>query len=210
MDFQFGAEVRRPDGGKLGELRRVIYDPDTAQLVSLVVTHTSVDGREVVVPIGTVNSADDGAVALAVTEAQFDTFEDFVLEERNIAPPPDAAEVTSDLIHDPIDVADNLPIGAATGIESIAFTPMIEELDNVPPGDFVLDSQTAVWATDCEVGQLRRIRVSDETDRVQSMLVERGTFFKHETEIPFNTVESVQAETIVLAVPSAALAEGES
>lgn len=205
MDFQFGADVRRPDGGKLGQLRRLIMDPDTGQIASLVVTHNAFDGREVIVPLGVVNGADDEAIELAASEQQFDDFDDY-MTERNVAPPPDAGNVTSDLIHDPVDVADSPPIGAATGIESIAFTPVLQETVHVPGGDEVLDGETVVWATDKELGQLRQIRTNDQTSRVMELIVERGFVFKHDTAIPFETVATVRSETIVLSVPSADLA----
>jgi uncharacterized protein YrrD len=199
MNFQLGADVERPDGGKVGELHRVVYDPETEEIVSIVVTHNALDGREVVVPIGTVDSADDVSIVLAVTENQFDAFDDFAIE-RNVAPPPDAEDVDSDLIHDPIDVPDVLPVGAATGVESIAFTPVIEELEHVPVGDQILDTDTRVYATDGEVGHIWQVWVNDQTRQVDSFVVSRGTFRKHERVVPFDVVDSILTEAVTLTV----------
>lgn len=200
MNFQLGADVRRPDGGKLGELHRVVYDPETQQIVSLIVTHNMLDGREVIVPVGVVRTADDESVELATSEDQFDSFEDFATV-RNVAPPLDEGDPVPDLIHHPVDVADIPSIGAASGIESIAYTPLVEEDIHVATGDQVLDKSTTIWATDGQVGHLTQIRVSDETSRIQSLIVERGFFFKHDTDVPFDDVKTVKSETIVLSVP---------
>ncbi len=204
MQLQFGVDVRRPDGGKLGELRRAVFDPGTQQITAIVVLHNRLDGREIKVPIGVVGSADDESASLDVSEEQFDQFEDFATT-RNVAPPPDAAEVTSDLIDDPVDVPDEPPIGAATGVESIAFIPIVEEVIHVPTGDQVLDSSTTVWATDAELGHLIQLRLADETNRVESLIVEHGFFFHRRTEVAFDLVENVLSETIVLSVPASEL-----
>lgn len=204
MFLQFGADVRRPDGGKLGELHRLVYDPETRQIASLVVTHNALDGREIIVPIGVVQTSDDESVEIAASEGQFDDFEDFATV-HNLAPPPDPDEPVADLIHDPIDVADVPPVGAATGIESIAYTPVIEEDLHVPGGDQILDKSTEVWATDGKVGHLTQVRISDESRQIQSLIVEHGFLFLHDTEVPFVDVENVKSEVIILAVPKASL-----
>lgn len=204
MNLQLGADVLRSDGGKVGELHRVVYDPETDEIISLVVTHNALDGREIVVPIGIVDTADDASILLAATEDQFDTFDDFTYE-HNVAPPPDAEEVDSDLIHDPVDVPDVLPIGAATGVESIAYTPVVEEHTHVPTGDQVLDKTTTVWATDGEVGHVSQVWVNDETRQIESFLVERGAFRKHARIVPGEAVDTIRSEGVTLNVDSASL-----
>jgi uncharacterized protein YrrD len=204
MNLRLGADVQRPDGGKVGELHRVVYDPETAQVVSVVVTHNALDGREIIVPIGVVDSADDEAVQLAASEEQFDTFEDFEYS-HNIAPPPDAEEVDSDLVRDPVDVPDVLPVGAATGVESIAYIPVVEEHVYLPTGEQVLDTETRVWATDGEVGHLAQVWLNDDTRQVESLMAERGTFRKHARAIPIDVVATIRAESITLNVTGDAL-----
>jgi uncharacterized protein YrrD len=204
MIFQLGAGVQRPDGGKVGELHRVVFDPETEAVVSIVVTHNALDGREVVVPIGVVDSADDASVALAASEEQFNTFEDFEFE-HNVAPPPDADEVDSDQITDPVDVPDVLPVGAATGVESIAYTPVIEEHVHVPTGDQILDTGTRVWALDGEAGHVSQVWVNDETHQIESFVVVSGTFPKQPRVVPVGVVESIRSEGVTLRVSSGQL-----
>ena len=204
MQLQLGADVRQPDGGKLGELVRLVYDPVTRQVRSISVVRNRLDRGEVLVPIGVIQSADDEAALLDVTDDQLDTFEPFE-QTHNLAPPPDVAEVSSDLIHDPVDVPDVPPVGASTGVESIAFAPILEEDMNVPTGDQVLDRSTTIWATDDELGHLKAAWLDDQSGQVSAFLARRGIIFTHDTLVPIDLVQSVRSETIVLTVPSAAL-----
>src|SRR5438045_3955878 len=123
MLLQIGADVRQADGGKVGELTRLVFDPDSRVVASLVVQPNRGDLNELVVPGEVVQDADDQAAQLSVDQHTFDAFPPFEVD-RNIAPPPDVADVTSDLIKDPIDVPDVAPVGFATGVESIAFVPI--------------------------------------------------------------------------------------
>lgn len=204
MDYQLGAEVRRSDAGKVGEVQRIVVDPETQQVVSLVVMENRVDGHEVVVPIGLVNAADSGAVELAIDQARFEQLEAF-RRTVNVAPPPDAVNVTSDEIKDPVDVPDVLPVGAATGIESIAYTPVLDEALNVQPGDVVLDGETTVYATDGEAGRVFSVRVNDETERVESLLATHGLFPERQIVVPWQAVRSAETGSIVLSVPRSGL-----
>ncbi|GAC1404495.1 MAG: hypothetical protein NVSMB52_18340 [Chloroflexota bacterium] len=198
--FRMGADVQQPDGGRLGELHRIVYNPATERVVSVVVLEARLDGREVIVPLQAVTAADDEALTLSVSEDQFIDFEFYSLGAHNIAPPPDSAEFTSDIVQEPLDVPDVPPIGAATGIESIAFTPLIEEEINVDVGDQVIDGQTTVWATDGEVGRVSRVRVSEETHMILSIVVEKGLVFKQDVDVPISVIENVQLESVILSV----------
>jgi sporulation protein YlmC with PRC-barrel domain len=85
MEFHLGAQVRNPDGDVLGTLQRVVYQPESSQVVSLVVLHTGWSEREVFVPIGRVNGADDEAVEIGLSSEQYDDL-DIYSETRNVAP----------------------------------------------------------------------------------------------------------------------------
>ncbi len=204
MEFRFGADIRGRDGDSLGTFQRLIYDPGTRQVVSLVATESGIGERQVIVPIGSVADSDDEAVTVEFSAQQFAGLEDYVASARNIAPPPDVDNIDDDQITDPIDIPDVAPVGAATGIESIAFTPVIEETTNVSGMYQVLDSGTSVWATDGDVGQLRAVEVSDETDRISAIVFGGGGNVAGSIEVPADRVASVQTGTIILNVARAA------
>lgn len=199
MDFYFGDGVHGRDGDRLGELRAVVYDPDTHQIVELAVQHAGFAGHVLLAPIGAVRAADHSGVDLELSLAQFDTLPTFA-DERNVAPPPDAENITDDEITEPIDVPDVPPVGAATGVESIAFTPIVQETLHVPPFDTVIDGDTRVWATDGEIGKVRAVQMNDQTDRIAGFLVHHGLIFGHDLQVPIESVTSIQPATITLHV----------
>lgn len=203
MDFRFGADIRGRGGDSLGTFQRAICDPATRQVVALVATEGGLAERQVVVPIGTVATSDDDSVTVELSRQQFAGLEDYVASARNIAPPPNIDNLDDDQVTDPIDIPDVAPVGAATGIESIAFTPIIEEITNVPGVDQVLDSGTAVWATDGDVGQLRALEVSDETNRISAIIFGGGGNVAGSIELPADRIASVQTGTIILTVDRA-------
>jgi uncharacterized protein YrrD len=205
MDFRFGAEIAQRDGGKFGNLRALVYDTGTKETVSLVIRRHPADDDSVLLPIGAVQSTDLDMIYVELSQQQFDGLPGFEAE-RNIAPPPDLDNIARDQVTDPIDVPDVPPVGAATGIESIAFTPLVEEEINVPEGDQVIDDGTAVWATDGELGLLRAVRVSDQTRRIDGVTVQEGGFFTTDTDIPANSIASVQSDAIILSIDKASVA----
>jgi sporulation protein YlmC with PRC-barrel domain len=205
MLLQFGADVRDPEGGKRGSLRRTILDDEAEAVIEVTAEHSAFDEREVIIPMEYVLDADDVTVTVDLTEDEFNKLEDYATE-RNVAPPPAAAEVTSDIVKDP-DVPDVPPVGAATGVESIAFTPLLEEAVHVPPGDVALDSNTRIYANDGELGHLKAVNIDDDTLQIQFLAVESGFVFLKDTDVPLDLVEDIRAETIVLRVSKASLGE---
>lgn len=203
MEFHFGADIQGRDGDSLGTFQRAICDPATQQVVALVATEGGLGERQVVVPIGTVATSDDDAVTVELSRQQFAGLENYVASARNIAPPPNIDNLDEDQVTDPIDIPDVAPVGAATGIESIAFTPIIEETTNVPGVDQVVDSGTAVWATDGDVGQLRALEVSDETNRISAIIFGGAGNVAGSIEMPADRIASVQTGTIILTVDRA-------
>lgn len=205
MDFHLHCHVRQRNGLDAGELRHVVCDPETREVISLVVYEGGLDGRAVILPIGAVDSADDDAVYTELTGDQFDRLERYAYA-LNVAPPPadlDPDTVSSDQLQEPIDVPDVPPVGAATGITSIAFTPILEIWRNVPAGSVILDDMTIVEASDGELGRVRHVLADDETRRVTGLVVEKGFIFTRDVEIPMDWVTNFGTERVALSVSKA-------
>jgi len=202
MDFHIHSNVRGPDGDKLGELRHAVLDPDVRHVISLVVQETGLDGHAIVVPSDDVSSADDDAVYLTLSREQLDQLPRYAYG-RNVAPPPadvDPETTSSDQVQEPIDVPDVPPIGAAAGISSIAFTPIMEIRRNLPADAVVIDDHTVVAATDGEIGHVRHVLEDDETRRVTGFVVQKGFVFSHDVEVPIDWLAGVQGHRLVLRV----------
>jgi uncharacterized protein YrrD len=204
MEFHFGAQVQRNDGDRLGELTRVVFDPDSLDIVFLVAQSAHMGEREVKIPLDTVEETDDETVQITLSKDEFESLEEYS-SSRNTAPPPDRDFADIDEADELAPGTETPPVGAATGIESIAFIPIVEEAVYIPVGDGVMDRSTEVWATDGMVGNARAVTVDDSTYRIRQVLVRHGTIFTHEVVVPAEFIESMRTDTIVLTVDRAAV-----
>lgn len=193
MDFYFGAQAQQTDGTRLGELTRVVIDPETRTVDCFVVEAAHLEEREVKLPLESVDSTDDETVTVTLTREEFDDLPEYSVA-RNTAPPPELDVASEDVTP---------PVGAATGIESIAFVPIVEEDTYIPTGDDVLDRSTEVWATDGLVGALRAVLVDADTRAIGYLVVRHGTIFTHELTVPAAYIGSARTGAILLSVPRA-------
>jgi sporulation protein YlmC with PRC-barrel domain len=200
MDLHFGCDVRGRDGTTLGTLQGAIHDPTTDQVVSLLVQHDAPDARTVSTPVGSITAADGTVVELEFDGEQFSELPDYAVDEHNIAPPPVADNLEGQDELEPDDVPDVPAVGAATGIESIAFTPVIEEDVDLPAGDQVLSRETVVQALDGEIGNLSDLVLDDQTRRIQEFVIRRGVIFANDVTVPRDWAVTVGTETITLSV----------
>lgn len=210
MDFHLLSYVRQQDdGSQLGELRRVIYDPERRQLVSLIVQESDLAGHAVVVPMDVVAAADDDAVYVSLTLDQLRDLEPYAYAV-NVAPPPadvDPRTHSADLDEELLDIPDVAPVGAADGITSIAFTPIMEVQRSIPEGAVPIDDATSVFAGDRDLGNVKRISVDDTSSEVSAFMVERGLIFTHAIEVPAEWVAGVETGRIDLNVPISVVEE---
>jgi sporulation protein YlmC with PRC-barrel domain len=204
MEFHFGTAVEPSDGIRYGDLRRVVYDPETLEVVYLVVETADTDDDEILVPMGSIESADADIVQAALSTEQFDSLDQFAWS-RNLAPPPNRDYADIDEEDEIAPGTESPPVGAATGIESIAFTPIIEEEEYIPTGDGVIDADTEVWGTDGLLGKLRAVEVDDQTRRMASFTVREGTIFTHDVAVPVDWVDVIRPESIALTVDRGAV-----
>lgn len=200
MELHLLSDVRQVDGPSLGELRHVVCDSKTKKVFSLVVQESGFDGRAVIVPAEFVAAADDDAVSLRMDETQLHSLEPYAYSQ-NVAPPPaDVADdiESADYKQEFVDVPNVPPVGAAQGITTIAFTPIVEVWRNVPAGSAVIGDKTVVAAQDGDVGDLERLVVDDESLVITSLVVESNGLATHMTEIPADLVERIQSGRIDL------------
>ena len=205
MDFHLRKDVRERNGLDVGYLRHVVCDPETREVISLVVQLRGLEGHVVILPIGAVETGDEDAVYTRLTSEQFDQLDTYDYE-RNVAPPPaeyDEETSSSDQVQEPIDVPDVPPVGAAEGITSVAYTPILEIWRNVPDGSLIFDETTVVEAKDGELGHVRHVLADDETRRLSGFIVEKGFLFTRDIEVPMDLVARMRSDRILLRVARA-------
>lgn len=192
MDFRIGAPVSDRDGDKVGEVKHVIVDPRTGEITEIVLGQSGLLGRDVLVPIGAVMDATHDRVRLALAKDKIDDLKDFVVTHY-IAPPPGADWSTGGLYPQA-----GFPVGAATGIQSIGYAPIVEEELQIPEGDLDIQPGTEVWATDGKVGQVDEVLYDDQTNRVRGFVVKEGLIFHHDVEVPIVRVAAMSSDRITL------------
>jgi uncharacterized protein YrrD len=207
MDFRLLADVWQRDGERLGELRHVVYDPAAKHVIALVVQQEGMSGHAVLLPAARITGTEpDGEVTYTdLTPEQFKQLKPYAYGE-NIAPPPADIDPidnrSADLDEGIVEIPDVAPVGAAEGITTIAYTPLIEEVRNLPEGVVVIDDSTEVRATDGALGRAKHVLTSDNSMRVSGFIVERGHIFTHELEVPIDWVATISSGVIALTVDS--------
>ncbi|GAC1512500.1 MAG: hypothetical protein NVS2B16_15540 [Chloroflexota bacterium] len=200
MNLHLGADVRQTDGEKLGELQGVVYDPQEQKIMALVVQSAGAQQRDMLVTVRAL-AGDDGdgeTIYMNVTQAQFNNMKPLDASTRNLAPLPDVDDAGTVQGNDSSNVPDVLPIGAATGIEFIAYTPIVQEDTNLRDGDVVIGRSTMVAASDGDIGQVAHLIVDQDGWNITSLVAERGLIFTHDTEVPFDLVAVVDGEKIIV------------
>ena len=188
MEFHIGAPIYDRDGNHDGSVKHVVIDPATKEVAEIVLGEGGILGRDVVVPIGAVQKAEKDRIDLALDHEQVNGLSDFTVTSYQ-SPPPEyfggAPYANAGLI-----TMGAAPVGAATGIESIAFTPIVETTEKIPEGDVDLSPGTDVYATDGKVGSIRDVILDEQTNRVRAFIIEEGFLFHHDLEVSVDQVAS--------------------
>ncbi|MBV9281069.1 MAG: PRC-barrel domain-containing protein, partial [Chloroflexi bacterium] len=153
------------------------------------------------------SGGDDDAVYLQASAGQLDHLQAYAYGV-NLAPPPadvDPETRSADLPQEPIDIPDVPPVGAAEGITTTAFTPILEVVRNLPEDSIVIDDGTVVSAADGNLGHVRSVLLDDGTRAVTGLLVRTGWVFTRDVEVPLAWVASIGSERITLAMDRAAV-----
>ena len=201
MDFHIGAAIVNPDGDRLGKLTHVIVDPTTNEVVEIVLGESGLMGRDVIVPVGAVNTADHDEVMIQLNKEQLDKLQSFsdsnyiVPEAGALAGYPTGALIAPGMA----------PVGAATGIETIGLTPIVEVTEHIPEGDIDIEPGTEVWAADGKVGSVQDVLVDSQTRRVTGFVIEKGLLFKTDIPVTRDQVAEIGTDRITLKLSKAEL-----
>src|SRR5579884_3463624 len=196
MEFHIGARIHDRDDNDLGKLGHVIVDPATDEVVELVLTEGGLLGRDVLVPVESVRSADPDVVHLELDKEQAGRLKDFVI--THYTPPDAGAYAGAPWAGGALVAPGMVPVGAAAGIEPLGFTPNVDT-----------ESGSEVWATDGKVGVVSEVVVDPQTRRIESIVVEHGLLFQTNVAIPRERIADLGAGRITLNVSKSELT-GES
>jgi uncharacterized protein YrrD len=180
---------------EVGKVDRVVVDPDTREIVGLVVQRGILLNHDVLIPIETVTEATPDGLRTRLT-----------VEELNALPVVDESR--------PVHRASNARAEAvaAQSASERAFDrgrlrPARSGQARSSMSGRPLRAGQLVKATDGDVGRLDLLLIEPLTHRVEALVVRQGRFLARDTVIPARWIRDIHRDWILLDVPRARLAE---
>jgi uncharacterized protein YrrD len=207
MQLKQDSSVVTAGGDEVGRVDRVVIDPQSQRVTHIVVRKGTLFTQDKVVPMEMIESADEEHVQLRDDVGDLEGLPDLV-EEQYI---PLQAErgASSDAWGYIPPFYWYPPLGQAPplGYPGYAVPPYVVETERTIPDYTVsLKEGADVISADGEkVGDVSRVIVDPETDRVTHFLISEGLFFKEKKLVPVHWVGEVAENEVHLAVDAALL-----
>lgn len=211
MQFRENAEVLTSTGDLVGRIHRVVIDPKSNAVTHLVVKKGMLFTKDKVIPIEQIEAAKGDEVILKSGPTKPDDFPDF---EKTHYVPIDQARTytergTSGPTPGPKPLAWYYPLpggawwrrrmGGYPGYPDPPYTHRTEL--NIPENSVPLEEGAKVLSSDGEhVGDVERIYVGEEEQRVTHLLISHGLVSKVRRLIPTMWVEHVLTDSVRLSV----------
>jgi uncharacterized protein YrrD len=201
MQFKKGAEVFSGEGEKIGTLSRVVIDPRTREVSSLVVEKGLLFKTDKVIPVTLVDLEIEDRIVLKKTNQ--DILEDFPDFETTYYVPldqpenPFQADVEASYLYPPLHLG--WPPGGQLGYPVPEYILKTEQ--DIPEGTVALEEGAKIVSRDGEhVGNVEEIITEPESDRVTHIVVTEGFLLKEHKLVPAAWISDVTEEEIHLSV----------
>lgn len=202
MEFKEGTKVYTATGDDVGEIARVVLNPETNEITHIVVSQGWLFTEDRVLPIHLVDQAVADRIQLRADVKNLDDLPNF---EESYYVEPDGTS------HDPQGYAPQLywypPMGNAwsgyySGSYGYTATPYVLHTEqNIPEGTVGLREGARVVSADGEdVGTVERIFTNNKMNRATHLLVKEGWLFQEKHSIPVDWIRSVDENEIRLSV----------
>lgn len=211
IKYHIGAPVECSDG-PAGKLKHLVVDPASDSITHLVVDAQEHFGIPVLVPIDQVAEAGPERVRLRCSRdqlRQMDPFEEVVTSGLDAQSGMAGMGATQGLagMAPPLIPGSGIGQIAAAGYAGPfggvpAMAPIIEEV--VPRGEVVIDRDSAVQASDGDVGHVDDVVTDPATGRLSHLVVRSGHLWAtHTFRLPASAVESVEEGSVRLRLTQA-------
>lgn len=206
MRLQKGAEVYSSAGKKLGNLSRVILDPNTREVTHLVIEKGILFTSNKIISIDQVNPENEEMILLTTPEQDLENFQDF--EEAHYvnldSTDYPGSDVASSFWYPPADYA-WWQTGPQPGIAPLPVYAL-QTTQNIPDGAVALEEGARVIsADDREVGHIEQLIVENQDNRVTHFVVSAGLLFKERKLIPALWISTIGEKKVRLAVDAGTL-----
>lgn len=207
IQLKEGTRVVTSDGKEVGKVNRFVIDPLTDKVTHIVVQKGGLFAEDKVVPFNKVNLADEHDIVLKESIGDFNDLPPF--EETHFvqaagqdvnAPtpddPPHLRVVPAYYWYPPAGYME-VP-GSGIGYEN---WPQIQTKQNIPEETVALKEGSTVVSSDGRhVGNIERLVLDRESNRVTHFLISQGLLFKDRKLIPAHWVRSLEEDKVHLAV----------
>ncbi len=198
MKLRIGATVRTREGDEMGKVERVVLDPSTMEVETVVVHRGLILARDVAVPISLVQEADEAEVLLRIGRDQLDELPDFERRHREMMPPED---VESYEVYAPGSIL--FPLVPPYGVPGEPGPYELPEPEiEAAPVEWDIVEGMPVRTLDGTAGIIDEVRTDSLTDKVGSIVVKSLTDPKKQVEIPIEFVSDVGPDRIKLSLTS--------
>lgn len=197
MIFGFGSPVFGTSG-KLGEVDRIMFDPNTQRAEHLVVKYGAVLGGLRVVPFHDVTRVDGEGVHVDMDEDTFGCLSGYnndVNRARNpdyVAPLAEGFQMDAVIASGSEDYLSDKPMGYPGSEQRV---PDDQQLPAIGRRADVFDAQGE------KVGDIGDLSVESETAMAARIVVRRGLIFKNDFEIPLDWLDGWSPRGVGLKVP---------
>lgn len=194
MRIRLGTRVRTKDGRDAGEVKRVVWDPASNEVRSVVVSTGGLLGHDVLISPDVVDRAtDDDHLAIDLTKDELGALDRY--EEKGYAPPP---------------IGWTAP--AMYGLPAAAFLFPIEPVTAPGPAEprrarpAIVKGMRVKDPDGNDVGVVTELRVDDMTGELRAIVVEEraGLGSGERTEIPADHLDVAADEVRLIEGPNAA------
>ena len=208
MELKEGTSVYTPNGDEVGRINRFVLDPATNEVTHIVVQKGWLFPEDKVVPISMVSSATEDRLVLnqSVEDAdQLPAFEEthyIELNSGDLSPTGPSAYRYAPAYY-------WYPPSGYLGYPELGpayYGLPVETTRNIPADTVPLKEGANVMSSDGEhVGDVERLFVDSESNKVTHFLISEGLLFKERKLIPAHWLRSVEEDKVFLAAPSTLL-----
>jgi uncharacterized protein YrrD len=215
MQFQADTGVFTEDGKKVGQVDRVVLDPQTKDVTHIVVRKGFLFKEDRVIPIDRVEAATAERVVLREGTDPLESYPVYQ-DTAYIRIPLRKPGRPEPGMGYPSSVYPYVPLGPLTmqesGIPATArqVDRMVDDVSrpNIPEGLVALKEGAKVISEDgAHVGNIERVYVHPEGGQITHLLLSQGVVFKDKKVIPVEWVWRVESEEVHLAVSAEVLAQ---
>lgn len=205
LDLRMSADVLGRDGGKLGEVSRLLVDPIGNDITGIAVRRGVLVAAEYIVPLAQLSPASGDALAVDMDEGEFEQLDRFDLQafrepDPDYTGPPgwdrrargmDNLQLTSIWAMGPMaGLGAAAPVFGFPGGESSR--PPSLHWASIHRGSDVLDSGGE------KVGEIAEVSVDETSGEPSRVVVRRGWLFKSEMDVPANWICDIRDDAVVL------------